>query len=224
MTIEKDQPKTRPHYVDNKKLLEAFIIWKKAIRKAKRLKTEKPPIPEYIGECMLKMANRMATKPGFVNYSFKDEMVSDALESMCRYGHNFNPDKSNNPFSYLSQIIGNSFIRRIQREQKNLYIKMKLIDQSNFLDSYERQDGDNNNYNNNYVTYLQENKGDVIAKFENWKDEKKKRANVKKEAKEKAEADLSLLFEEKLKKKIARAKKKKEAEKIKGKPKSRKTL
>ena len=127
--------------------------------------------------------------------SYRDEMVADSLESCCRYLHNFDPRKSNNPFAYITQIIHNAFIRRIQKEQKQLYVKMKIIDQSDFVDSYERQDGDGTSYNNSYVTYLQENKGDVIAKFENWKEGKKNRANAKK-----SEANLNALFEEEQKK------------------------
>ena len=123
--------------------------------------------------------------------TYREDMVGDALESCLRYIHNFNPAKSTNAFAYITQIIHNAFIRRIQKEQKQLYVKMKIIDQSDFIDSYERQDGDSTSYNNSYVTYLQENKGDIISKFENWKEGKKNRANAKKTA-----ADLSDLFEE----------------------------
>ena len=123
--------------------------------------------------------------------TYRDEMVADSLESCLRYIHNFDPAKSTNSFAYITQIIHNAFIRRIQKEQKQLYIRMKIVDQSEFLDSYERQDGDGTTYNNSYVTYLQENKGDIISKFENWKEGKKNRANAKK-----AEANLSALFEE----------------------------
>jgi DNA-directed RNA polymerase specialized sigma24 family protein len=118
-------------------------------------------------------------------------MVGDALESCLRYIHNFDPTKSTNAFAYITQIIHNAFIRRIQKEQKQLYVKMRIVDQTDFLDSYEKQDGDTTTYNNSYVTYLQENKGDVISKFENWKEAKKAKA-----AKKKKEAKLDAAFEE----------------------------
>ena len=124
--------------------------------------------------------------------SFKDDMVGDALESCLRYIHNFNPKRSSNAFAYITQIIHNAFIRRIQKEQKQLYVKMRIVDEADFTESYERQDGDTTHYNNSYVTYLQENKGEIIAKFENWKETKKMKASAKK----KAAAELTGLFEE----------------------------
>ena len=179
------------HYVDNKKLLESLIDWRKQIKEATSKKLPRPMLPDFVAECMVKMANRLSQKAGFVNYSYREDMCGDELESCLRYIHNFDPERSTNPFSYITQIIHNAFIRRIQKEQKQLYVKMKIVDQSEFADSYERQDGDNTQYNNSYVTYLQENKGDVISKFENWKKGKKNKANAKK-----ASANLGELFEE----------------------------
>ena len=112
--------------------------------------------------------------------TFREDMVGDALESCLRYIHNFDPSKSKNAFAYITQIIHNAFIRRIQKEQKQLYVKMRIVDATDFTDSYQRQDGDSTQYNNSYVTYLQENKGDVIQKFENWKEQKREKANKKK--------------------------------------------
>jgi DNA-directed RNA polymerase specialized sigma24 family protein len=183
------QPKN--FYVDNRSLYEALVEWQKQIRSNNRKKLPKPPLPDFVAECMVKMANRLSQKAGFVNYTYREDMVGDALESCLRYIHNFDPAKSTNAFAYITQIIHNAFIRRIQKEQKQLYVKMKIIDQSDFADSYERQDGDSTNYNNSYVTYLQENKGDIITKFENWKEGKKTRANAKK-----SEANLNELFED----------------------------
>lgn len=192
MTQELEQPKKAGnHYVDNKQLYEALVAWQKDLRKATRKKLPKPQLPDYVAECMMKMANRLSQKAGFVNYTFREDMVGDALESCLRYIHNFDPDKSTNAFAYITQIIHNAFIRRIQKEQKQLYVKMIIVDNADFIDSYERQDGDTNTYNNSYVTYLQENKGDVISKFENWKESKKNKA-----AKKKSEARLTGLFED----------------------------
>ena len=78
---------------------------------------EKPRVSNYIGECFLKIANGLSHKPNFMNYTFKDDMVSDGIENCLQYIHNFNPDKSNNPFAYFTQIIYYAFIRRIQREK-----------------------------------------------------------------------------------------------------------
>lgn len=180
--IEQDpQPKkASTHYVDNKLLFAALVEWQKDLKRAHRKKLPKPQLPEYVAECMMKMANRLSQKAGFVNYTYREDMVGDALESCLRYIHNFNPTKSTNAFAYITQIIHNAFIRRIQKEQKQLYVKMRIVDDTDFVGSYERQDGDSTQYNNSYVTYLQENKGDVISKFESWKESKKTKANAKK--------------------------------------------
>ena len=180
------------HYVDNKVLFAALVEWQKDLKRAHRKKLPKPQLPEYVAECMMKMANRLSQKAGFVNYTYREDMVGDALESCLRYIHNFNPSKSTNAFAYITQIIHNAFIRRIQKEQKQLYIKMRIVDDTDFVGSYERQDGDSTHYNNSYVTYLQENKGDVISKFESWKESKKTKANAKK----KEAKLLAGLFEE----------------------------
>jgi len=188
-------------YVDNKALYASLVAWQAQldtwateVRNAEKKKLpapQRPPVPDFVAECMVKMSKRLSQKAGFVNYSFREDMEGDALESCLRYIHNFDPSKSTNAFAYITQIIHNAFIRRIQKEQKQLYIKMKIVDDSGFTDSYQRQDGDNTQYNNSYVSYLQENKGDVITKFESWKEGKKTKANAKKAA-----ANLTELFEE----------------------------
>ena len=338
--------KTQNHYVDNKELFKALVAWQTDLRKAAKKNLPKPQLPDYVAECMMKMANRLSQKAGFVNYcvdettqaltkrgwlrhdqittddiilscdpadnilkwgpiheifrnphysgmmfhltgngldalvtpghkfltperglvkveqlrqldhitlmglpvaspehatysdafvqpkttiittktstpytgivwcpvtdygtfvccrtsqiyttgnSYRDEMVADSMESCLRYIHNFNPAKSTNAFAYITQIIHNAFIRRIQKEQKQLYVKMRIVDETDFVNSYERQEGDTNSYSNSYVTYLQENKGDVIQKFENWKESKKNKAAAKKK-----EAKLTAAFEEEI--------------------------
>lgn len=191
-TTDLEKPKkVTVNYVDNKQLYQALVQWQKELKAAHKKKLPKPQLPEYVAECMIKMANRLSQKAGFVNYTYREDMVGDALESCLRYIHNFNPAKSTNAFAYITQIIHNAFIRRIQKEQKQLYVKMKIVDDADFLGSYERQDGDSTHYNNSYVTYLQENKGDVISKFEIWKESKKTKANAKKK-----EVMLVGLFEE----------------------------
>lgn len=110
------------HYVDNKKLFAELVKFKAKVARQTRTK---PVIPEYIGECLLKIATRLSNKPNFANYSFKDDMISDAIENCLLYMHNFDPKKSQNPFAYFTQIIHFAFIRRIEREKKYVYTKYK---------------------------------------------------------------------------------------------------
>lgn len=120
--------KSSEHYVDNKKLYAEIVLYQKAIRRNKRLKLEKPRIPEYVGTCLMLIANRLATKSNFIGYSFRSEMVSDGIENCILYFDNFNPKKYNNPFAYFTQIIYYAFLRRITKEQKQTYIKQKVME------------------------------------------------------------------------------------------------
>jgi hypothetical protein len=118
------------HYVNNKRLLEEMIEYRKIYYDAKEKGEQKPIIPNYIGECILLIATRLATKPNFYGYSYKEEMISDGIENCMNYLHNFDPEKSSNPFAYFTQIIYFAFLRRIQKEKKQVYIKHKSLENS----------------------------------------------------------------------------------------------
>lgn len=113
------------NYVNNKDLLEALIQYQKDCKEAEDCGDEKPQVPEYIGSCIFQIANRLATKPNFSGYTYKDDMISDGIENCLLYMHNFNPEKSQNPFAYFTQIIWYAFLRRIQKEKKQMYIRFK---------------------------------------------------------------------------------------------------
>ena len=120
------------HYVNNKEFLEALIEYRSKVARAEKNNLPKPRITNYIGECFLKIANHLSYRPNFVNYMFKEDMISDGIENCVQYVHNFDPNKSNNPFAYFTQIIYYAFLRRIQREKKQLEIKNKIIEKSGF--------------------------------------------------------------------------------------------
>lgn len=108
------------HYVDNKKLYQVLVEYKRALNNG-----EFPSIPDYVGECLLQIATKLSNKPNFANYTFRDDMISDAVENGLLYLHNFDPQKSQNPFAYFTQITHYAFIRRIEREKKYVYTKLK---------------------------------------------------------------------------------------------------
>ena len=120
------------HYVNNKDFLDAIIEYKKNVKEAEENGLPKPRITNYLGECFLKIANHLSFKPNFVNYIFKDDMISDGIENCVQYIHNFNPEKSQNPFAYFTQIIYYAFLRRIQREKRQLDIKNKILEKTGF--------------------------------------------------------------------------------------------
>ena len=125
------------HYINNADFLKALIDYKAACKLAKKNKTELPPIPNYIGECFMKIAEGLSHKPNFINYTYRDEMISDGIENCLQYFDNFNPDKSKNPFAYFTQIIYFAFLRRISKEKKQLYVKYKATEQIGILDEFE---------------------------------------------------------------------------------------
>ena len=124
--------KKTEHYVNNKQLLEALIVYREKVAHAKENDLPKPRITNYLGECFLKIATHLSYKPNFVNYMFRDDMISDGIENCVQYIHNFDPEKSRNPFAYFTQIIHYAFLRRIQKEKKQLDIKTKIIERTGF--------------------------------------------------------------------------------------------
>lgn len=124
--------KRSEHYVNNKEFLAALIKYREDVEIAKIKGNPKPQIPRYIGECFLKIANHLSFKPNFVNYMFKDDMICDGIENCVQYIHNFNPEKSQNPFAYFTQIIHYAFLRRIQKEKRQLEIKNKILERTGF--------------------------------------------------------------------------------------------
>jgi hypothetical protein len=138
--------KRSEHYVNNKEFLAALIKYREDKEIALIKGKPKPPIPNYIGECFLKIATHLSFKPNFVNYMFKDDMICDGIENCVQYIHNFDPQKSQNPFAYFTQIIHYAFLRRIQKEKKQLEIKNKILESSGFDEVFEDGGVDGSNY------------------------------------------------------------------------------
>lgn len=117
----------RDHYIDNDRFFQEMCQWKEKVVEAQETGEEPPPITPYIGECFLKIAEQLSSKPNFAHYPYRDEMICDAVENCVVYAANFDPNKSKNPFSYFTQIIYYAFLRRIQREKKQAFIKYKMV-------------------------------------------------------------------------------------------------
>jgi hypothetical protein len=161
-------------YVNNDEFLVAITKYRESVLKSKELGTEKPVVPNYIGDCILKIATHLSYKPNFINYTYKDEMILDGVENCIRYIDNFDPAKSNNPFAYFTQIIYYAFIHRITREKKHAYIKHKLIQNMSY-DAFEIQDHDDENqFMNAYLDFMQNN-SNFDESFITKKEEKRKR-------------------------------------------------
>ena len=176
VNMNKKTKTQKEHYVNNKEFLAAMVEFKKARQHAEKNKLDKPPVTDYIGSCFLKIANHLSYRPNFINYTFRDDMISDGIENCLQYLDNFNPAKSNNPFAYFTQIIYYAFVRRIQKEKKQTTIKHKLIMDANY-DDVALQPGDDSEFKNQFKEFLQKNiRMEEPVKVE----KKKKKTRVKK--------------------------------------------
>ncbi len=173
--------KKSQHYVNNKEFLAAMTEYKEGVKVAEANKTDRPRVSNYIGECLMKIAVHLSHKPNFVNYTFKEEMICDGIENCLQYIDNFNPEKSNNPFAYFTQIIYYAFLRRIQKEKKHLYTKMKLTDNADIMGTTsENQEGDKTEYSTpiKMSEWSKEYTGNFINDFEEKKRKQKKKTST----------------------------------------------
>jgi len=160
MKTEKKKPE---HYVNNKDFTAAVAEYVIEINKAKEAGKTPPRMSEYIGECVYKIATRLSTRPNFINYTYRDEMICDAIENCIQYLGNFNIEKSSNAFAYVTQICYYAFLRRIQKEKKQVFIKQKSIMESDVsLESFQTIDGQYDPaLTNTNVEWLKENMNHV---------------------------------------------------------------
>lgn len=110
-------------YVDKKKLLEDIRDYQKKCVGEDR--SQHPQIPDSIGRAILNIATGLARKPRWNRYTYKDEMINDAVMTCLAAVLKFNPDKSDNPFSYFTQCCHFAFIGRLNHERKLTYSRMK---------------------------------------------------------------------------------------------------
>lgn len=146
---------TKKHYVNNKDFIVALNEYK---QKLKINPEEK--IPHYIGVCIQSICTKMATRPNFSGYTFKEEMVGDAIENCLEAVSNFDETKSIersrtgtvNAFGYFSWIAWNAFIRRISKEKKQSYIKHKNMQNLHMFDDYTAFENFNNEASNQIIS------------------------------------------------------------------------
>jgi hypothetical protein len=159
------------HYINNKDFLIALIGYKKKVSEARKKKKPTPQLNEYIGHCFLKIAENLSRKPNFASYTFKEDMISDAVENCLRCVDNFNPEKSKNPFSYFTQIIYFAFLRKISSEKKQLYTRYKATEQLGLLQDVKQGDLEGIGQDDHQFK-VYENINDFIVAFEKSKKQK----------------------------------------------------
>lgn len=158
------------HYINNADFLKALVDYKESCKIAIETNKPEPRIPNYIGECFLKIAEGLSHKPNFISYTYRDEMIADGIENCLMYFSNFDPAKSSNPFSYFTQIIYYAFLRRISKERKQMYVKYKSAEHFSIIDEsgmFETEDGVIKQFE------MYDNISEFIENFELSRDEKK---------------------------------------------------
>ena len=168
------------NYVNNPEFLQAIIDYKTVCEEAEESGDVNPPIPNYIGQCIYQIATRLASKPNFSGYSYKDEMISDGLENAVQALGNFDPQKSSNPFAYFTQIIWYAFLRRIDKEKKQLYIRHKVIENSVINGTAVEKDNNGDPGEAGYIDLNNDYMNDFVKTYENKLAEKKAKENAKK--------------------------------------------
>jgi len=153
--------------------------YKKSVVEAKDSGEELPRIPNYIGVCLYKIAIRLAYRPNFINYTYRDDMISDGLENAIMCINNFDPEKSNNPFGYFTKVIWFAFVRRIYKEKKQIYVRYKVMENSIFTDTAFAHD--NTDFNSSSLKELSDDQRDTfVEKYESNIINKKKKIAEKK--------------------------------------------
>ena len=179
---------TRKHYVDNKRFFDAIIEHKKLVHDSIEKGLDKPRISNYIGECILKIAEKLSIKPCFYGYSFREEMISDGVENCFLYFDDYDPNKGSNPFAYFTQIIFYAFLRRISKEEKFRYTLYKNF-QELIVSNYDTNlliDSDDKTI---LPTHVYDNINVFLKKFET-------KENLKKEKKKQEKHGLHVFYKE----------------------------
>ena len=173
----------KQHYVNNEKFLEVMGEYREKLLQAKDDNIEPPIIPDYAGECFLKIAERLSHRPNFINYAFREEMVSDGIENCVMYASNFNPEKSANPFAYFTQIIYYAFLRRIEKEKKQLYIKYKTMEEHSSLEDHvdmgEMESGESKSVSSGASPLTTDKRASIQEFIHAFEEKKRKKKKVK---------------------------------------------
>jgi hypothetical protein len=146
---------TKKHYVNNTDLLNAIVGWQAACKVAIKEGRETPIIPDYVGKCIIEICTRLSFRYNFNKYTYRDEMVSDGIESCINAVKNFNIEKTDRAFSYMTMVAFRAFQRRILSERKQQYIKHKNY-QHSFMAHNLEEDVADNEYNNKVISEYEE--------------------------------------------------------------------
>ena len=191
------KPQDRPHYVNNAQFSQAVVDYVTILNEARNKEEQLPIVPNYIASCFLKVAEGLSHKANFIRYTYREEMVMDAVENCLKAIENYNLEAATrtgkpNAFAYFTQISWYAFLRRIAKEKKQQDIKFKYLSQSG-VEAFLVDETDNN-VSAHFVDMLK----DRIDKVKNYDTEVKEFAKKEKKRKrpiQKVDSDLVKFFQ-----------------------------
>ena len=130
----------KKHYVNNRELFDSLVIYRQKLELTEAAGLERPVMPEEVSSAILRICTKLSRMHNFIGYSYRNDMISDAILQVTAKFHKFEPTKSENPFAYFSQIAWQSFVARIKEEQKHTSIRARLINDkvtTEFVDNLE---------------------------------------------------------------------------------------
>ena len=141
------QKRASIHYVNNADFSQAVVDYVSTVNEAKETKIEIPKVPDYVAQCFLRIAEGLSHKANFIRYTYREEMVMDAVENCLKAINNYDIEAATrtgkpNAFAYFTQITWYAFLRRIAKEKKQQEIKMKFIANSGVDDYMVDTNGD----------------------------------------------------------------------------------
>ena len=135
------------HYVNNAEFSQAVVDYVTTIQEAKKQSQALPIVPDYIAQCFLRIAEGLSHKSNFIRYTYREEMVMDAVENCLKAIENYNLEAATrtgkpNAFAYFTQITWYAFLRRIAKEKKQQDIKLKYLTKSGIENFMVNEHGD----------------------------------------------------------------------------------
>ena len=192
--------KEKPHYVNNADFSAAVVEHVKEVNKAVAKDQQVPIVPHYVAECLLKIAERLSHKSNFVRYTYREEMVMDAVENCLKALANYNVEAATrggkpNAFGYFTQISWYAFLRRIQKEKRQQDLKLKYIAESGLDEFMVDPDEDPAVAKavQGFVDNLRRRIDDVKTKDDKFNHYKKKKISNRRKG---SDSDLTEMFDE----------------------------
>ena len=173
--------KNNGHYINNKELYQELVKYNQFKKEAIDRGEGIPPLTNKIGLAIIQIANRRCNSPMYRGYTnnWKEEMISNAITVATLLGHNFDPEKYNNPFAYFTQICDNAIKEQLKREKTQLYIRYKSIDNVRGRQSQRDEFNNDGLYHEENIDELYEDRLNFINQYEerNIKPRKKRNEN-----------------------------------------------